>query len=54
MTSETLFTDDQPIRFKIIRPVYETLTVNDNAAQYFEPLEAIGKFVEGSEGCQNV
>ena len=29
------------IRFKIIRPVYEVLTVNDAAAQYFEPLEAI-------------
>jgi hypothetical protein len=42
MTTETLFrNDDQPIRFKIIRPVYEVLTVNDAAAQYFEPLEAI-------------
>ena len=41
MTSETLLTNDQPLRFKIIRPVYEILTVNDNAAQYFEPLEAI-------------
>ena len=41
MTSEMLLTNDQPLRFKIIRPVYETLTVNDNAAQYFDPLEAI-------------
>jgi DNA repair protein RadC len=41
MTTETLFTNDQPLRFKIIRPVYETLTVNDNSAQYFEPREAI-------------
>ena len=41
MTTETLFTDDHPLRFKIIRPVYEILTVNDNAAQYFEPFEAI-------------
>ena len=41
MTSEMLLTNEQPIRFKIIRPVYETLTVNDAAAQYFEPLEAI-------------
>ena len=24
----------KPIRFKIIRPVYETLTVNDQIAQY--------------------
>ena len=41
MTSETLFTDDHPLLFKIIRPVYETLTVNNNAAEDFEPLEAI-------------
>ena len=41
MTTETLFPNDQPLRFKIIRPVYETLTVNDAAAEYFEPLEAI-------------
>jgi DNA repair protein RadC len=41
MTTKTLFSNDEPLRFKIIRPVYETLTVNDNAAQYFEPLEAI-------------
>ena len=41
MTTETLFTDDEPMRFKIIRPVYETLTVNDAAAEYFEPLKAI-------------
>jgi DNA repair protein RadC len=41
MTLETLLTDEQPLRFKIIRPVYETLTVNDAAAQYFEPREAI-------------
>ena len=41
MTPETLLTDDQPLRFKIIRPVYEVLTVNDAAAEYFEPLEAI-------------
>ena len=34
MTSETLLTNEQPIRFKIIRPVYETLTVNDQNAQY--------------------
>ena len=40
MNTETLFTNDQPLRFKIIRPVYETLTVNDAAAEYFEPLEA--------------
>ena len=24
----------KPIRFKIIRPIYETLTVNDQNAQY--------------------
>ena len=41
MTSEMLLTNDQPLRFKIIRPVYEVLTVNDKAAEYFEPLEAI-------------
>jgi DNA repair protein RadC len=41
MTTETLFSNDKPLRFKIIRPVYETLTVNDAAAQYFEPREAI-------------
>jgi len=29
MTTQTLFTTDEPLRFKIIRPVYETLTVND-------------------------
>ena len=34
MTSEMLLTNDQPLRFKIIRPVYETLTVNDQNAQY--------------------
>ena len=28
MTSEMLLTDDQPLRFKIIRLVYETLTVD--------------------------
>ena len=41
MNTEILFTDDHPLRFKIIRPVYETLTVNDKSAQCFEPLEAI-------------
>ncbi|NOR50900.1 MAG: hypothetical protein GQ530_07725 [Desulfuromonadales bacterium] len=41
MTTETLFPNDEPLRFKIIRPVYKTLTVNDAAAEYFEPLEAI-------------
>lgn len=41
MTTDTLFTNDAPLRFKIIRPVYETLTVNDAAAEYFEPREAI-------------
>ena len=29
MTTETLLTDDHPLRFKIIRPVYEVLTVNE-------------------------
>jgi len=41
MTTDTLFRNDQPLRFKIIRPVYETLTVNDAAAEDFEPTEAI-------------
>jgi DNA repair protein RadC len=41
MTTETLFTNEEPLRFKIITPVYETLTVNDDVAHYFEPLEAI-------------
>ena len=41
MTTETLFSTDRSLRFKIIRPVYEILTVNDAAAEYFEPLEAI-------------
>jgi hypothetical protein len=41
MTAETPFSNDEPLRFKIIRPVYETLTVNDNAAKHFEPREAI-------------
>jgi hypothetical protein len=41
MTTKTLFSNDQPLRFKIIRPVYETLTVNNNAGKYFEPREAI-------------
>ncbi len=41
MTSETLFIDDGPLRFKIIRPIDEPLTVNDAAAEYFEPHEAI-------------
>ena len=41
MTIDKLFTDDEPLRFKIIKPVYETLTVNDAAVEYFEPLVAI-------------
>lgn len=39
MTSEMLLTNKQPLRFKIIRSVYEVLTVNDAAAEYFEPLK---------------
>jgi DNA repair protein RadC len=41
MTSETLFINSEPLRFKIIRPVYETLTVNDAEAEYFEPTKTI-------------
>jgi DNA repair protein RadC len=41
MTTETLFRNDKPLRFKIIRPVYETSTLNDAVAHYFEPLDAI-------------
>ena len=41
MTTDTSLNNDQPLRFKVIRPVYEVLTVNDKAAEYFEPREAI-------------
>ena len=43
MVMETLKEESncQPIRFKIIRPVYESLTVGDKAAEYFQDKEAI-------------
>jgi len=43
MVMETLMeeSDYQPIRFKIIRPVYEVLAVGDKAAQYLKDTEAI-------------
>jgi DNA repair protein RadC len=46
MSTETLFPNNEPLRFKIIRPVYETLTVNDAAAEHFEPLEAISSLAQ--------
>ncbi len=38
MTLDKLFgeTDQQPIRLKIIRPVYEVLSVGDEVAEYFQ------------------
>lgn len=43
MVMETLAEESnyQPIRFKIIRPVYESLTVGDKAAEYFQDTDAI-------------
>ena len=38
--------DYQPIRFKIIRPVYESLTVGDKAAEYFQDTGAITSSAE--------
>jgi DNA repair protein RadC len=48
MTIESLFeeSDFQPIRFKIIRPVYEVLTVGDKAAEYFQDA---GTFTSSAE-----
>jgi DNA repair protein RadC len=50
MTIETLFeeSDYQPIRFKVIRPVYEVLTVGDKAAEYFHDPRAITSSAEVS------
>ena len=50
MTIESLFeeSDSQAIRFKIIRPVYEVLTVGDQAAEYFHGSGAITSSVEVS------
>ena len=50
MTIETLFeeSDSQPIRFKIIRPVYEVLTVGDQAAEYFQDTGALTSSAEVS------
>ena len=50
MTIESLFeeSDSQPIRFKVIRPVYEVLTVGDRAAEYFQGSEALTSSAEVS------
>jgi DNA repair protein RadC len=50
MTIESLFeeSDFKPIRFKIIRPVYEVLTIGDQAAEYFQGSGAITSSAEVS------
>jgi DNA repair protein RadC len=50
MTIESLFeeSDSQAIRFKIIRPVYEVLTIGDKSAEYFQDTGALTSSAEVS------